>query len=72
MSDGARTSAQRTVTISVRAPVAVRRQIDHLAHLAGLSTSQFLRLVLARLGPEDVPSALAASRSELQAARTAR
>jgi hypothetical protein len=63
---------RRSVCVSVRAPAEIAERIDTLASSAGLTRSQFLRLVLARLGPGDVPLDLVASRDHIEAARGAR
>ena len=60
------------VHVSVRVPPEVARRLDSLAGSAGLSRSQFLRLVLGRVGEGDVPKGLVEHAAELRAARAAR
>ena len=58
------------LTLRVRPEVADR--IDRLAAMAGLSRSQFLRIVLGRVDERALPPGLADVGAELAATRTAR
>lgn len=60
------------VHLSVRVRPEIADRLDRLATTAGLSRSQFLRMVLGRLDDRSVPAGLAEVGAELAAARTVR
>ncbi len=60
------------VHVSVRVRPELADRLDRLAAKAGVSRSQFLRLVLGRVDERAVPAGLAEVGAELAATRTAR
>ena len=58
--------------LTVRIPRTLAERLDRLAGSAGLSRSQFVRLVLGRLEQDDLPRGLIEHAADLRAARTAR
>ena len=60
------------VHVSVRVRPDVVDRLDRLATKAGLSRSQFLRIVLARVDERSMPAGLAEVGADLAASRTAR
>ena len=62
----------RATNLTVRVPRALADRLDGLAGAAGLSRSQFVRLVLGRLEQDDLPRGLIEHAADLRAARTAR
>ena len=72
MAEGHGGAGSAPVHVSVRVRPDLARRLDTLAASSGLSRSQFLRLVLARVGEGDVPRGLVEHAAELRAARAAR
>ena len=62
----------RATNLTVRVPRALADRLDGLAGAAGLSRSQFVRLVPGRLEQDDLPHGLIEHAAELRAARAAR
>ena len=52
----------------VRVPTSMAERVDTLAERAGLNRSQLLRLLLARVDDEDIPSGLLTVADELRPA----
>jgi|tagenome__1003787_1003787.scaffolds.fasta_scaffold10066389_1 predicted transcriptional regulator len=60
------------VHVSVRVRPELVDRLDRLATKAGLSRSQFLRIVLGRVNEQSLPAGLADVGAELAASRTVR
>lgn len=61
-------AASNSTVLFVRVPTPVAERVDDLAERAGLNRSQFLRLLLARVDDEDVPSGIFAVADDLRPA----